>query len=221
MKKNIVLLTVLAFVIAWLPLVYLAFVWDSLPQRVAIKYDTEMNPSDIRDKSELWWITGLIAGVSVLVYLLLQNIHRFDPKRKNPSATFSKLGFGMVIFFAAVSMVMIYTAGKDGFTVTRLLFPLIGLLFVFLGNYMPALKPNYFAGIRLPWTLSDDDNWRRTHYLAGRIWFWVGLAFAIIALFLPVKYIMPVFIAAIIIMILIPGIYSYRIFREKSKQSHS
>lgn len=222
MKKKTVLLNVMAWVIALAPLCFLAITYHSIPDRIALHYDVEMQPDDIRHKSELWLITGVLAGVSILVYLLLQNIHRFDPKRKNmPSATFNKVGFGMVLFFSALSTVMIATAGKDAFSVTRLLFPLIGMLLMFLGNYLPALKPNYFAGIRLPWTLSDDDNWRRTHYLAGKIWFWMGLAFAVITLFLPLKAVMPVFIIFIIIMIVIPGVYSYRIFREKSRQQHS
>jgi uncharacterized membrane protein len=222
MKKKTVLLNVMAWVIALLPLCYLAITYDSLPDKIVMKYDVEMEPEDIRNKSELWLITGVLAAVSILVYLLLQNIHRFDPKRKNiPSATFNKVGFGMVLFFSALSTVMIATAGKDAFSVSRLLFPLIGLLFMFIGNYLPALKPNYFAGIRLPWTLSDDDNWRRTHFLAGKVWFWMGLVFAVVTLFLPLKAIMPVFIGFILVMVLIPGIYSYRVFREKSTQSHS
>jgi uncharacterized membrane protein len=90
-------------------------------------------------------------------------------------------------------------------------------LFVFLGNYMPALKPNYFAGIRLPWTLSDDDNWRRTHFLAGKIWFWGGLVFAVLTLFLPSTFAVPLMIFSVCIMVLIPAIYSYRIFRDKSR----
>jgi uncharacterized membrane protein len=222
MKKKTTILNVMAWVIALLPLCFLAIRYDSIPERIAMHYDVEMQPDDIRLKSELWIITGVLAAVSILVSMLLQNIHRFDPKRKNiPSSTFNKLGFGMVVFFSALSTVMVATAGKDAFSLSRLLFPLIGLLFMFLGNYLPALKPNYFAGIRLPWTLSDDDNWRRTHFLAGKIWFWVGLAFAVITLFLPVKAIMPVFIGLVIIMILIPGVYSYRLFREKSRQSRS
>lgn len=219
MKKNSSLLNGLAFIVALLPVVYLAIVFRSLPEKVAVHFDSDLKPDEIKDKSELWIIAGILAIVSLLVYLLLQNIHRFDPKRRNaPSATFNKLGFGLVVFFSALNVLIITSASANGFSFSRLLFPLIGLLFVFLGNYMPALKPNYFAGLRLPWTLSDDDNWRRTHFLAGRIWFWAGLAFAVVTLFISPRASVPLMVVLTVVMVLIPCIYSYRIYQEKNKQ---
>jgi uncharacterized membrane protein len=218
MKKKNSLLNAIAFIVSLLPLGYLAVVYGSLPAKVAVHYNSNMQPDEIKNKSELWLIAGILAAVSFLTYLLLQNLHRFDPKRRNqPSATFNKLGFGLVVFMAALSILIIESSHREGFTMNRLIFPLIGLLFVFLGNYLPAIKPNYFAGIRLPWTLSDDDNWRRTHFLAGRLWFWCGLGFALLTLFLPLNFIPVLLASAVVIMVLIPGIYSYRIFRDKNR----
>jgi uncharacterized membrane protein len=93
----------------------------------------------------------------------------------------------------------------------------MGLLFAFLGNYINNIKPNYFAGIRLPWTLSDDENWRRTHHLAGKLWFSGGLLIAIISLLLPLRVVIPFFIAATVILVLIPAIYSYRFFKKQTR----
>lgn len=69
-----------------------------------------------------------------------------------------------------------------------MIFPLIGLLFVFLGNVMYSLKPNYFAGIRVPWTLDSDDNWKATHRVAGIVWFAGGLLFLICALAMDARF---------------------------------
>lgn len=219
MKRNYTLINIIMFIIALLPLGYLALVWNELPHQVPVHFDAQMKPDKISDKSELWIMSGMLAGGSILVYFLLQKIYLFDPKRKNRAGieTFNKLGAGLVIFFAALNIVIIISAQKAGVNLENLMFPLIGLLFVFIGNYMPALKPNYFAGIRLPWTLSDDENWRKTHQLGGKIWFWGGLLFAILSLFLPRDAIFPVFITIILIMVLIPGIYSYKLFRAKAK----
>jgi uncharacterized membrane protein len=80
---------------------------------------------------------------------------------------------------------------------------------------MHSIKPNYFVGFRLPWTLSDDENWRRTHLLGGKIWFWSGVAFAIVSLLLPVTMIFPVFIVLLVIITLVPVVYSFLIFKNK------
>ena len=51
----------------------------------------------------------------------------------------------------------------------------LGFLFAVMGNLMPKIRQNYFIGIKTPWALEDEDNWRRTHRMAGRLWFAAGL----------------------------------------------
>lgn len=213
-KKTAYLLMVI--LLALLPIGYLALVYESLPQQVALHYGTDMKPDRYGDKEELWLVTILLAGVSVFVYGLLTNIQRFDPKRKKSggSATFNKLAFGLVVFIAALNVVIIASA-RGNIDIQRVMFPLMGLLFAFIGNYMNHIKPNYFAGIRLPWTLSSDENWRRTHQLAGKLWFAGGVLIAIAGLVLSASVAFPFFISALVVMILIPVIYSYRLFKQQ------
>src|SRR5579875_1686703 len=152
----------IVLVIAFLPLVYLAVVWQQIPQQVPLHFNARFLPDRTGNKSELWVPAGILAGVSVLLYLLLRNIQLLDPKRRGKpvSGVYTKLAFVMVLFMAALNFVIIISAIKGGSVLQHLLFPLLGLLFVFVGNYMNNIKPNYFAGYRLPWTLSDDNNWK-------------------------------------------------------------
>lgn len=215
MKKN--LTNWIAVFISLLPLGYLAAIWNTLPQVVPVHFNGEMKADRMGDKSELWLVTGMMAGISILIYFLINNIHRIDPKRRGmpQSETFNKLSFGLVVFLAALNFIIISSA-KGHLVLQNLLFPLMGLLFAFLGNYMNNIKPNYFAGFRLPWTLSDDENWRKTHHLAGKIWFAGGMLFAVVSLFLPTSIVLPVFIILTVILSLIPAVYSYRLFKKQT-----
>ncbi len=208
--------TLAAILIALVPAGYLAIIWNSLPPSVPVHFGADMKPDRIGSKSELWLVTLLIAAVSVGVYFLLANLHRFDPKRKGlpPSATFRRLAFGLVIFMAVLSIVIL-SAAKGTVDMQTLVFPLMGLLFAFLGNYMHNIKPNYFAGIRLPWTLSSDENWRRTHQLAGKLWFAGGVLLVIAGLLLPVAFMWILLVTLIVVMVAIPTLYSYRLFRQQ------
>ena len=38
-----------------------------------------------------------------------------------------------------------------------------GLLFMIIGNYLPKVKQNNTIGIRVVWTLQDEENWSATH----------------------------------------------------------
>ncbi|HZH65298.1 MAG TPA: SdpI family protein [Flavisolibacter sp.] len=215
MKKSIS--AWVAILVSLLPVAYLAGIWNSLPQTVPLHFTYDMKPDRMGDKSEMWAVTGILAGVSILVYFLLNNIHHIDPKRRGRPQTgaFDKLAIGLVVFLAALNFIIISSV-KGSFAMQNLLFPLLGLLFAFLGNYMNNIKPNYFAGFRLPWTLSDDDNWRKTHHLAGRVWFGGGLVLVLASLLLPVQYTFPLFITVVVVMSLIPVIYSYRLFKNKT-----
>jgi uncharacterized membrane protein len=52
---------------------------------------------------------------------------------------------------------------------------LVGLLFIFIGNLSPKFKPNYFVGIRTPWTLANEDVWKKTHRFGGKVFVITGL----------------------------------------------
>lgn len=213
MKKP--LLTWVVILVALLPAAYLLLIWPALPQTVPVHFGLDMKPDRMGDKSELWLVTLLLAAVSVGVYFLLLNLHRFDPKRKdkNQSGTFQKLAAGLVLFIAALN-VLILTSAKGNTSVQNFLFPLLGLMFAFIGNYMNHLRPNYFAGFRLPWTLNNDENWRRTHQLGGKLWFAGGLLIAVVCLFLKPPASFVFFLAVMLTMVFIPVVYSYRLFKK-------
>ena len=214
MKKN--LTNWIAIFISLLPLVYLAIVWNSLPQIVPVHYGWDMRPDRMGNKSELAVLGGVLAIISLFLFFLFQNLHRFDPKRKTAvsTITFTKIGFGMVVFVTAISF-LILSSIKTGAPNFSLLFPLVGLLFAFIGNYMNNIKPNYFAGFRLRWTLSSAENWRKTHHLGSKIWFAGGMLIAIVCLFLSFKIAIIFFFSVVAVMVLIPLIYSYRLFKNE------
>lgn len=215
MKKNVT--TLIAVLISVLPFAYLAIIWNELPKTVPVHYGLDMRPDRMGDKSELWLITGILCLVSVVLYFLLNNIHRIDPKRRAApeSSSFQKLALGMVVFMSALNLIIINSA-KGNAVLQNLLFPLLGLMFAFIGNYMNNIKPNYFAGIRLPWTLNNDENWRKTHQLGGKLWFAGGMLIAVVCLFLQAPASFIFFISAMIIMVIIPVVYSYRLFKKQS-----
>jgi uncharacterized membrane protein len=96
----------------------------------------------------------------------------------------------------------------------RFLFAGMGFLWAILGNYMHNLKPNYFAGLRLPWTLENEDNWRMTHLLAGKLWFVGGIIIGIAWLFVSLTVGLIITFALFLPMVFIPMIYSYRMYQK-------
>lgn len=212
--------------IIWLfvfaPVVYLAIVWNKLPEKVALHFNLQGEPDRFGNKSELWISSLLLTGMSIGLYFLFANLHRIDPKRyakDNKDRTFS-IGITLIIFLSLIQFLIIYSAYKGNIKLeSGLIFSCVGILFAILGNYMYNIKPNYFVGMRLPWTLENEDNWKKTHQLAGRLWFGTGIFIAIACLLLPRTASFIVFLSATILITLIPAIYSYRLFVKQKKNN--
>lgn len=92
--------------------------------------------------------------------------------------------------------------------VTRVMMALMGVLFMFIGNYLPKVKPNHTLGIKLPWTFKSEDNWRATHRFGGKVWVIGGCAFLLCA-FLPVDGLVFLPLALLLLMVGAPTLYSY------------
>ncbi|MGE5519576.1 MAG: SdpI family protein [Candidatus Dadabacteria bacterium] len=216
--KNKFLSHTIMLIIALFPLAYFLIQWNNIPATVPLHYNDHMQPDKIGTRSDMIIPVSILAVVSILVYLLLRNLQIFDPKRRTapPSAVFIKFAYAVVFFLSLFNFIIVLSAIRGSNIIETFIFPAMGLMFAILGNYMYNLKPNFFAGFRLPWTLSDDDNWRRTHHLASKLWFAGGLLLVILGLLLPGQNMFPFFIGIMIVITLIPTIYSFTIFRSKA-----
>src|SRR5205809_4076662 len=140
----------------------------------------------------------------VIMTVIFNVLPKIDPRHENYVKFLSSywLIANAVIVFLLVAHGLIIAAGL-GFSIKiDRLMPLgIGLLFVFLGNFLTRVEPNWFVGIRTPWTLSSDTVWRKTHRTGGWLMvlggFVIGLgAFMPHAALLPLIFVTIVFVAA-------------------------
>jgi len=88
---------------------------------------------------------------------------------------------------------------------------LLGVIFLLLGNYLPKCRHNYTVGIRLPWTLADEENWNSTHHLAGWMYMVAGLV-CLANIFLRVDWLSFVVLLGAV---LIPAAYSLLFYVRK------
>lgn len=212
--------------IVWLilaaPAICLALVWKKLPDKVVISFDWSGKPDSMGSRHELLITMIVLIPMSALIYLLLTNIYRIDPKKQaaENKTRLHRLAFGVVVFMSAMFCMIIYSSshGNVRFSMNLVLAGM-GLLFAFIGNYMHNIKPNYFAGFRLPWTLENEENWRKTHALGGKLWFGGGLLLGVICIFLPSKIAMVIFFTVMGVITLIPIVYSYRLYKKQKALS--
>ena len=216
------LLRRLVWIIMIVPAIYLSIIWKQIPQTVPMHFDIKGNVDRYGGKKELLVLVLSLTVLNAIAYLVVANIYRIDPKKyaAQNKERMQRMAFSVSLYLSAVWMMLIYEISHNNTAMTmKFVFIAMSLLFALLGNNMYNIKPNYFAGIRLPWTLENEENWKKTHQLAGRLWFFGGLFFAAIVLFLNNDWAGYTGFAVLAVLILIPVFYSYNLYRHQTKNT--
>ncbi len=204
-------LPLIAIVLA--PFIYLASIWKNLPDNVPVHWDIEGGIDRYGDKSELILIPILLP---LLIYVIFTTVPLIDPKGKiqQMGNKYFMLKAAMTVFMSILAMIIIYAVKNESLYNPNYIVLLIGILLMILGNYFKTIRANYFIGIRTPWTLENQTVWKETHKLAGKIWFIGGLVIIVSSLLLDKEVNFRLFIGTIIVISLIPVIYSF--FKHRS-----
>lgn len=150
---------------------------------------------------------GVLVIMNAVLLFMLDNDPR-NKKQNNFVMTISKLTLPLLML--VIYIITIMSGFGREVKVSTILPIFIGLLIIAIGNYLPKIKRNYTMGIKLPWTLNSDENWRRTHRLGGICFIIIGLSI-ILSVFLKSEI---VFLVPLILGGIIPAIYSYYLYTK-------
>ena len=201
--------------VALLPFVYLAYIWNRLPEKVPMHWNGAGEIDRYGDKKELVAILFMLVGITYFVFLIIPYI---DPKQKlqNMGNKLNNLRLILALFMSALAIYILYSVQQKTSNPV-LIFPLVGLLFAFLGNYFKTIKPNYFIGIKTPWTLENEEVWKKTHLMGGKLWFVGGLLMAM-TFVLPNDVQFYTFMGITAVISIVPIVYSYLEFKKIKNQ---
>ena len=206
-KGTLLLTTVLLLI----PMITGLLLWNTLPEQVATHWGPDGQPDGWSSKAfAVFAIPGLILAIHWFCIL----VTALDPRSGNQS----NKAVGMVLWICPVisifcnAAICITALGLD-FDMNRIVFLVMGGIFLIIGNYLPKCKHNYTIGIKLPWTLASEENWNATHRFGGKVWV-IGSLVILLCSFIPGEYGVWIMIAGLLVMALIPMVYSYFYYRK-------
>lgn len=157
--------------------------------------------------------TSLITTPLLLILLNIFSCFMLDndPKNKDKNNFVITIGKSTIPLVMLITFVIsvFYGLGKK-INVMVIISIFVGFLLILIGNYLPKTKRNYTVGIKLPWTLNSDENWNKTHRLAGYFFILGGIIF-LFTPFIGNEYL--IFLTFMIIGI-IPAIYSFYLYKN-------
>ncbi len=208
-KSELPLLLIVA-----LPFVYLASIWGALPEEVPIHWNVAGEVDGYGSKSSLLLLPFLLP---VLTYVVLLVVPSIDPKKTihKMGNKYGQIKFAMTTLMSGLACFFIYQAQSTEAMNTNFIFVIIGVLLLVVGNYMKTIQPNYFMGIRTPWTLESETVWKKTHALAGVLWVIGGMLVVLLGLLMQSELAFGLMMTIVILLALIPMVYSYIIFKKE------
>ena len=152
-----------------------AVLWPSAPERMPVHFDIAGNVDRYGGKAE-----GLllVPAIALGLYLLLRFLPAIDPARANYPAfagAYGVIRVTMVVVMALIDAALLLPVMGIAVNVGVAVRLAVGGLFVVLGSVMGKLRPNWFIGIRSPWTLASKRSWVQTHRLGGWVFVVSGL----------------------------------------------
>lgn len=196
-----------------LPILFGLIAWNKLPEQMTTHWGADGNADR--------WSNRNVAVFALPIFILI--VHWFcifctlkDPKNTNQN---NKV-LGMVLWICPITSLvvsgMVYAAafGKE-MKPHGIILPLVGLMLIVMGNYLPKCKQNSTIGIRVKWTLENEENWNVTHRFCGKVWV-VGGLLIMVCSFLPEIISIKVLLVLVIVLSILPIGYSF--YYHKIKQ---
>ncbi len=201
-----------------IPYAYLASIWSTLPETVPTHFNLAGEADDWHHKTFLIYMPGAILLVMYLLFLVLPKI---DPKGKIEQMGEKKyfsFRFIILLFLALLNVYLVNKTQAGKLESPNVLLGLLGGLFAAMGNYFQALRPNYFIGIRTPWTLESESVWKKTHRMGGWLWMGGGILIVLLSFFIADNTTFAIVFGVVVaIMVIVPLVFSYTEFQKERK----
>lgn len=203
---------IVSSIVILLPILAGLLLWDRLPDTMATHWGADGQVDG--------WGSKAFAVFGMPVILLVGHwfclwITTKDPgQKKQTRKAFGMIFWMMPIVSVVCSLILYGTAQGKEFNIASVMFAMLGLMFMGIGNYLPKVKQNYTLGIKVVWALHNEENWNATHRFGGRVWVAGGAVIAILA-FLPEMIAVAVLFPLILALALVPTVYSYLYYKKQ------
>jgi uncharacterized membrane protein len=197
-----------------LPVLLTLLLWAQLPAEIPIHWNWRGEVDGYASK--LYFLLYQV-GLGAFIFFAFDVLPRLDPKRANYERfgrAYGVMAVAIAGFLSFVTLMSLAVALGYEVSMARVIPVGVSLLLAIIGNNLINVKPNYFVGIRTPWTLESEYVWRKTHRLGGQLWFYGGLLLMLLCLFLAPGGTLLALLVGVAVLALVPVIYSYWLYHQ-------
>jgi uncharacterized membrane protein len=185
-----------------------------LPERMVTHWNAAGIPDGFSSRN---LGTFLVPVLGIGILLLFQLLPFLDPYHKNYkkfAVEYEGFQAAFSFFFLALHSATIGYSLGWAVSIPFVTVSTMGALFIAMGIILPRVRRNFFFGIRTPWAISSEANWKRTHEFGGKVFIFLGI-FSIASAAFGTNFLL--FLGVMIVSILSISAYSWWLFHKKTK----
>lgn len=193
------------------------YFYPQLPEKMPTHWNIHGEVDGWSGKNFAVWFFPL---VNLGLYFMMILLPKIDPRKANYTrfaGSYRVIRILLIVFLTGIYCVTIISGLGYDIKVDTIVKVSVSLLILVFGNYMGKFQHNYFVGIRTPWTLANEEVWRKTHRMAGPLWAGAGVL-GIVLSFIPGTWASRTLFASYLVIAFLPMVYSYILYRQIEKR---
>lgn len=199
-----------------MPFIYIFLAYEKLPR---------FAPFQLNSEQIIYYQIMFVMGISVVWYFILLVRPSIVPKTtfQEYLKNYHRIRTIILGFTSLLSLIFISQKIGIPFNWSRIAIILSMVYIIVIGNLYPTLKHKHLIGIKNSWTQSNELIWKKTHSLAGKVFFVGGLLGALYGILFdvnPVPYMPVIYVGYVFTLVFIPHFYSYMLFRKTQSHAH-
>lgn len=191
------------------------FIYPHLPPQIPVHWGVSGQIDQYGDKRMIF----VFSFLPLIIYTCMQLLPKIDPKKASyhlHSKAYQTVSFAMALFMAGIYIATSLAATGHNLSIDIFVKAGIGILLVVSGNVLSQIRPNYFFGIRTPWTLANENVWKKTHRIGSYAFVFCGTIIFGSAFIKGVPGFV-LFISSILFTTVFIFVYSYVIFKKETE----
>lgn len=203
---------IISSIIILLPMLLGLLAEKFLPDEIAVHWGMSGKADGFMNSSLIFIILPLIM---LAIHWLCMILTAIINKNAEQNKRLMGMTFWIIPFITLTSCGTIFSNAL-GYTsnVLTFVYIVIAVSFIFIGNYLPKTTRNLTMGIKIKWTLSNDENWNATHRFGGKVFVAAGFL-SLVGILLPKESVFVILSVIILLCVILPCVYSYRFYKKQ------
>lgn len=215
---------IIFYCLMFLPLAAALIALQLLPEQIPAHYGSRNQATRWGSKYE----TLIVPVFTVMFGRFFLGMANLCAKREEDGNNNEKIcitaGIAALAIFNAMTGYILYAAfhklenlSASPFDMSQLLFGLLGISMIIIGNIMPKLRMNSAIGLRTKWSVRDEATWKKSQRFGGISYIAGGAAIIVICFFAKGMYCFLSTMGVVAILLAVDIFYTYKIAQVKGK----